>query len=75
MSSLTVGFLRQIEGAMDAYPGPKFHVLGNHDVDILNQSIVLDNEHNSPVDTPDTDGFYSFSWPRPSRRRQRACRT
>jgi hypothetical protein len=63
--NLTVGFLRQIEGALSAYPGPKFHVLGNHDVDILNQSIVLANEHNAPVDTPDSDGFYSFAWPRP----------
>jgi len=33
--NLTVGFLRRIEAAMAVYEGPKYHILGNHDVDIL----------------------------------------
>ena len=36
----TLGFIDTIEGAMAAFKGPRFHVLGNHDVDILNQSAV-----------------------------------
>jgi hypothetical protein len=62
---LTVGFLRRIESAMAVYTGPKYHILGNHDVDILNQSIVLANEHNAHVDdaSHEAEGYYSFSWP------------
>ena len=46
-TNITVGFLRSIEDAMAAYAGPRFHLLGNHDVDILNQSSVFANIHDS----------------------------
>ena len=36
--NLTLSFLRTIEAAMGAFPRPRFHLLGNHDVDVLNQS-------------------------------------
>eukprot|EP01079_Euglenida_sp_SAG-EU17-18_P005568 gene5568-5543_t len=36
----TIGFLREIEHALYAFNGPIFHVLGNHDVDVLTQQQV-----------------------------------
>lgn len=62
--NITVGFLRQIEGVLaEGFDGPRFHVLGNHDVDILNQSTVLANEANSLVDPAPGPGYYSWSFP------------
>ena len=62
--NITVGFLRKIESEMhDGFRGPKYHVLGNHDVDVLNQSIVLANENNSRPVEQGGDGYYSWSWP------------
>jgi len=60
--NLTVDYLRTIDAAMSAgFAGPRYHVLGNHDVDVLNQSIVLANEANSaPMAGP---GYYSWSFP------------
>ena len=64
--NLTIGFLRKIEETMrNGYAGPCYHVLGNHDVDILNQSIVLANEVNGPappvVNPGGGAGYYSWS--------------
>lgn len=58
--NITVGFLSAIETAFyEGFSGPHYHVLGNHDVDILNQSIVLENERNAPVQQGG-NGYYRF---------------
>lgn len=44
---LTIGFLQTIEKAMSVFQGPRFHVVGNHDVDILNQSAVFATIHDA----------------------------
>ena len=67
--NLTISSLRRIETAFAAYPGPRYHILGNHDVDILNQSSVLQNEANSAVDEQGGPGYYSWSFPPGQRRR------
>ena len=63
----TMGYLRRIEEAFYAgfQRGPHFHVIGNHDVDILNQSEVFDNEHDTAVPgmAHGGDGYYAWSWP------------
>jgi len=59
----TLDFLDTIEGAMSVFAKPKFHVLGNHDVDILNQSAVLAHIHNYGMSH--AEGHYSFSVPFP----------
>ena len=61
----TLGFIDTIEGAMAAFKGPRFHVLGNHDVDILNQSAVLSHVHNFGDGGLQAEGHYSFSMPFP----------
>eukprot|EP00041_Stephanoeca_diplocostata_P017418 m.350198 g.350198 ORF g.350198 m.350198 type:complete len:175 (-) comp20692_c0_seq24:1874-2398(-) len=61
--NITVEFLSKIESVFyESFTGPHYHVLGNHDVDILNQSIVLQNELNAPVQHGG-DGYYSWLWP------------
>lgn len=63
--NLTVGYLQHIESVFQkGFDGPHFHVLGNHDVDILNQSTVLANEVNNGVEIDTgTLGAYSWQWP------------
>eukprot|EP00037_Helgoeca_nana_P018828 m.181856 g.181856 ORF g.181856 m.181856 type:complete len:522 (+) comp24609_c0_seq1:47-1612(+) len=50
--NLTIGFLKTIEGVLAGFNGPRHHLLGNHDVDILTQLEVL----NSTTDTPLSPG-------------------
>jgi hypothetical protein len=59
----TVGFIDTIEGAMAQFGGPRFHVLGNHDVDVLNQSVVLKHLHNTGM--LNSEGHYAFAMPFP----------
>ena len=61
--NLTLGFLQRIEEAVAVFPGPRYHVIGNHDVDILNQSSVFAHEVNSHIDERGGAGFYSWSVP------------
>ena len=64
-TNLTLGFLDRIEAAVAAgYGGPRYHVLGNHDVDILNQSAVLAREADGPA-AGGGGGYYSMVWPPP----------
>jgi hypothetical protein len=63
-TNLTLGFLDTIEAEMAKFLGPRFHLLGNHDVDVLNQSAVLTRVQNAPV-TTGGPGYYSFSFPFP----------
>ena len=61
--NLTLSFLATIEAEMAKFPGARFHLLGNHDVDVLNQSAVLNATTNSPVTDPGGPGYYSFDFP------------
>jgi hypothetical protein len=62
----TVGFIDTIDGAMAAFKKPRFHVLGNHDVDVLNQSIVLAHLKNYPQGVAvAAEGHYAFGMPFP----------
>ena len=61
--NLTLSFLRTIEAAMGAFPRPRFHLLGNHDVDVLNQSAVLGELTDSASTAGPSPGSYSFGFP------------
>ena len=59
-----MGFLKRIEHVMHSefHIGPKYHIFGNHDVDILNQFQVINNENNGPIDSYGMcPGVYSWS--------------
>ena len=63
----TISFIDTIEGAMSAFKKPRFHVLGNHDVDVLNQSAVLAHLKNYPQGVAvAAEGHYAFGMPFPS---------
>ena len=62
-TNLTLAFLATIEAEMATFEGPRFHLLGNHDVDVLNQSAVLAQLHDADVATPGGPGYYSFQFP------------
>jgi len=66
----TTGFLRKIEEEMlQGFEGPKYHVFGNHDVDILTQPQVVAEEHNTdepahPIISGDvSEGYFAFNAP------------
>lgn len=62
----TVGFIDTIENAMAEFKKPRFHVLGNHDVDVLNQSTVLAHLKNYPEGVAvAAEGHYAFGLPFP----------
>lgn len=61
---LTLGYLRRIERAFrrSFRDGPRYHLLGNHEVDVLNQTQVIDRERDGPVLARGPwPGVYSFS--------------
>eukprot|EP00038_Savillea_parva_P008850 m.179598 g.179598 ORF g.179598 m.179598 type:complete len:507 (-) comp14803_c0_seq1:206-1726(-) len=66
--NLTVGFLHDIDAAMAAFDGPRFHLLGNHDVDILSQPEALGAVVETPPPPPPAGstggpGYSSWSLP------------
>ena len=62
-TTLTLQFLSTIEAEMAKFPGPRFHLLGNHDVDVLNQSAVLAHITDSALAEAGGPGYYSFGFP------------
>jgi len=62
---LTQSYLATIERALThGFDGPTYHLLGNHDVDVLSQYSVLSREKNAPVDdAAEGSGYYSFNFP------------
>jgi predicted phosphodiesterase len=54
----TLSYLRRIESAYAAFPGPRYHVLGNHDVDSLSKSQFLGTAGNPGV--PAEWSFFRF---------------
>eukprot|EP00928_Gymnodinium_smaydae_P045934 TRINITY_DN30579_c0_g1_i1.p1 TRINITY_DN30579_c0_g1~~TRINITY_DN30579_c0_g1_i1.p1 ORF type:complete len:490 (-),score=37.42 TRINITY_DN30579_c0_g1_i1:368-1792(-) len=68
--NITIGFLDEIEEAMAAgFPGPRYHILGNHDVDVLTQAEALAHEKNThddkhPISSGNlSEGYFSFVFP------------
>jgi predicted phosphodiesterase len=47
----TLGFLRHIESVLALFKGPRYHVMGNHDVDSLSKAQFLSIAR-SPAETP-----------------------
>ena len=61
--NITLEFLNTVESLAQHFNGSLYHVLGNHDVDILNQSAVLSREKNSQPLDQGGPGYYSWSFP------------
>ncbi len=55
----TLGYLRTIENILAKFNGPRYHVLGNHDMDSLSKNQFLSNIENSGF--PMAEAYYSFS--------------
>jgi predicted MPP superfamily phosphohydrolase len=55
----TLSYLRRIEGVFQKFDGPRYHVLGNHDVDSLSKSQFLKAARNSGILAD--KNYYSFS--------------
>jgi len=54
----TLGYLRRIESVFARFAGPRYHVLGNHDVDSLSKAEFLANAPNPGV--PAEWSYYRF---------------
>ena len=56
--STTLEFLKKIESVYANFKGPRYHVLGNHDMDSISKEQFLVNVLNTGI--PNTKSFYSF---------------
>jgi len=54
----TLSFLRHIESVFAGFRGPRYHVLGNHDVDSLSKSQFLSIANNDKTASPGS--YYQF---------------
>ncbi|MFC1838236.1 metallophosphoesterase [Thermodesulfobacteriota bacterium] len=54
----TISYLQAIERSFQKFNGPKYHVLGNHDVDSISKEQYLKTITNTGISTPST--YYSF---------------
>jgi len=54
----TLGYLKRIEAVFEKFDGPRYHVLGNHDVDSISKSQFLKIGRNSGI--PPGRSYYSF---------------
>jgi predicted phosphodiesterase len=54
----TILYLKTIEGVFQHFNGPRFHVLGNHDLDSISKQDFLKNVDNTGISAYST--FYSF---------------
>ena len=54
----TLSYLSEIEGVLQRFAGPTFHVLGNHDLDSISKAQFLERTTNTGID-PDRSN-YSF---------------
>jgi len=54
----TLSYLDRIEGVFRQFAGPRYHVLGNHDVDSLSKSQFLAKVENTGIDRGRS--YYSF---------------
>jgi predicted MPP superfamily phosphohydrolase len=56
----TLGYLRKIEDVFRGFTGPRFHVLGNHDVDSISKQQFLDVTGVVSRSSPDPGTYYEF---------------
>ena len=61
VESRTLAYLREAEEVFRGFSGPRYHVLGNHDMDSLSKSQFLENVENSGIDPGRS--YYSFDVP------------
>jgi alkaline phosphatase len=54
----TIGFLKEIESVFAEFNGPRYHVLGNHDMDSISKSDFLKNVINTGISK--RKSYYSF---------------
>jgi len=54
----TIEYLRAIEKAFGKFKGPRYHAMGNHDVDNISKKQFLDNVENTKI--PRDAKYYSF---------------
>ena len=54
----TLSYLREIEAAYAQFDGPRFHAIGNHDVDSISKQQFLDNIENTGISKEKS--YYSF---------------
>lgn len=54
----TLGYLKEIEKAFQVFPGPTYHVLGNHDTDSISKEDFL--AYTSNFGKADKKTYYSF---------------
>jgi len=54
----TLSYLRAIDETFSGFDGPRYHVLGNHDMDSISKAHFLENVTNS--DIPRDRSYYSF---------------
>jgi hypothetical protein len=55
----TLEYLQSIEAVLAGFEGPRYHVLGNHDMDSISKQQFLARVENTGVDA--TRSYYSFS--------------
>lgn len=58
VESRTLEHLRRIESVFQGFHGPRYHVLGNHDMDSLSKKQFLENVENTKIDP--ARSYYSF---------------
>ena len=56
----TLRYLREIEKVYAKFEGPRYHCVGNHDVDSINKDLFLANIQNTGI--PSTHSYYSFDY-------------
>ena len=54
----TLGYLQKVEAVFRGFSGPRYHVLGNHDMDSLSKRQFLENVENTGIDADRS--YYSF---------------
>jgi len=59
VESRTLAYLRKVEDVFRGFRGPRYHVLGNHDMDSLSKSQFLANVENTGIDP--SRNYYSFN--------------
>lgn len=55
---MTLSYLRKIEAVYSGFDGPRYHCIGNHDVDSIKKTQFLENIENTGV--PKEKSYYSF---------------
>jgi metallophosphoesterase superfamily enzyme len=58
VESRTLEYLERIEGVFRKFEGPRYHVLGNHDMDSISKAQFLARVENAGI--PSERSYYSF---------------